>query len=177
MGIFLTPLVKSEINWFYSCKARQRCISSFDSGWQPVKVLWIFHCLKNEAPTTPPSLFPCLLPFCLFLFSHLFSDPLCLLSYLSRTLCASHVFVSSYLFLSLILILSLLHHYILLHNGFSLTLASPSSSMSTLMCLNAFRVLVSITLQTHRHCGYLVELSQNDCQFQGEGESAHCDST
>lgn len=50
MWIFLTPLVKSEINWFYSCKARQWCISFFDSGWQPVKVLWIFHCLKNEAP-------------------------------------------------------------------------------------------------------------------------------
>lgn len=154
MGIFLTPLVKSEINWFYSCKARQRCISSFDSGWQPVKVLWIFHCLKNEAPPTPPLTVPSrLLPFRLLL------SP--------SPLCASHDFVSSYLFLLLIQTLLLFCHYILLHNGFLLTLTSASSSMSALMCLNASQALVSVTQQTHCHRGYREELSQRDCQFQG----------
>lgn len=164
MGIFLTPLVKSEINWFYSCKARQLCISSFDSGWQPVKVLWIFHCLKNEA-STPPSLFPSP-SFLSFFFLRLFSNPLCLLSYRSHTL-----FVPSYLFLSLILTRLLLQRYICRHNGPSLTLTSQSSSMSTLMCLNASGVLVSVTLQTHRHGGYLELRSQHGCHFQ----SAHCD--
>lgn len=122
-----------------------------------------------------PGLFPCFHPFCLFLFLRLVSNALCLLSYLSRTLCASHVFVSSYLFLSLTLIPLLLHHYILLHKCDSLTLTSPSSSMSTLMCLNDSRVLVSTTLLSHCHHGYLMELNQGDCQFQGEGESTHCD--
>lgn len=77
MGIFLTPLVKSEINWFYSCKARQRCISSFDSAWQPVKVLWIFHCLKNQVPPhrVPLALSPSFLSLspCLSLFKLFFS--------------------------------------------------------------------------------------------------------
>ena len=155
MGIFLTPLVKSEINWFYSCKARQRCISSFDSGWQPVKVLWIFHCLKNETPPphTPALPVPArLLPFCLLLSS--------------SPLCASHAFVSSYLFLSLIPTLLLFCHYILLHYGFLLTLTSLSSSMSALMCLNASQALVPVTQQTYCHRGYHEELSQRDCQFQ-----------
>ncbi len=110
-------------------------------------------------------------------FLRLFSNPSCLLSYLAHTLCASHVSVSSYLFLSLILMLSLLQHYILLHNGFSLTLTSWSSSMSTLMCLNVSWVLVSVTLQAHCHPGYLQKLSQHDCQCQGERESIHCAST
>lgn len=119
----------------------------------------------------PPTLPVCyrLLPFCLFLFIRLFLNPLCLLSYLPCALCASHVFVSSYLFLSLILILLQLHHYMFLHNGFSLTLTSPSSSVSTLTCLCASWVLVSITLQTHCHSGYLVEWSQHDWQLQGKG--------
>lgn len=163
MGIFLTPLVKSEINWFYSSKARQRCISSFDSGWQPVKVLWIFHCLKNEAPLRRrrrphPSRFVPVSFLSVSFFLRLFSDPLCLLSHCTHTPCASRVFVSSYLFLSLILILLLLHHYIFLHNGFSLTLTSSCSSMSMLMCLDASLTLVSITLQTHSH--HLVDFRQ-----------------
>lgn len=153
MGIFLTPLVKSEINWFYSCEARQRCISSFDSGWQPVKVLWIFHCLKNEAPP-PPSLFPS--PSFLSFFLRLVSNPLCLQSYLPHTL-----FVSSCFFH-----LPWCYCCLVCYNGFSLTLTSPSSSMSTPMCLNASRAVAPVTLQTHYHRGYLELRSQHGCQFQ-----------
>lgn len=65
--------------------------------------------MKPPPPTHTYSLVPRLLPFCLVLFLHLVSNSLCLLSYLSRTLGASHVFVSSYLFLSRILISLLLH--------------------------------------------------------------------
>lgn len=174
MWIFLTPLVKSEINWFYSCKARQRCISFFDSGWQPVKVLWIFHCLKNEAP--PP--YTVWSPVCFLSVSFFFfisSQILCVCCLTSRAhlvrlmslfppTCFSHV--------------SWYHCFFTpWHNGFTSTLTSPSSSMSPLTCLNASRVPVSRTFQTHCRRGYLIELSQHDRQFQGEEEISHCDKT
>lgn len=78
MQIFLTPLVKSEINWFHSCKACQQCISAFDSGWQQVKVLWIFHCLRNEANLVCSPVASFAYPLLLFcLFSNIFSPTRC----------------------------------------------------------------------------------------------------
>lgn len=80
--------------------------------------------------------------------SHLF--PVCLSSSLLCHL--SHTLGASYLFLSLILTPRRLRLCSRLPNGLSSTLTSPSSSVSSLMCLTGSGALVVavVTVQKHR---------------------------
>lgn len=156
MGIFLTP--HGEI--------RDKLIL-FLPGPSAMHILLWFRLAAGEGAmnfslsqkwSQPPLQF--VLISCLSI-AYFFSNPLCLLSHLPRSVCVSPVFVPPFLSLNFISAASPLH------NGSSLTLTSPSRLVSTPMCLNASRELLP---ETHS-CGYLDLRSQHCCWDQ----STHCD--
>lgn len=150
MGIFLTPLVKSEINWFYFFKAYQRCTSFLSiipliqagSRWR-----WyaFFIVSKMKPHPTPPLLIRSPLSasspsLSLSALRSFMSIVVPLTHFVRRTSC----FLPTCSFHLLYYCCFTL--FIPQHNGISLTLTSPSSSELKLIRVNASQVSVFITL-------------------------------